>query len=149
MRIDKEETALSLMECLKRLYHTLHKNVFRSFVQDLKPSPLFVLIKLLHASNSGTPGIRVSEIAASMGISVSGITQIITALEKDGYIRREMDPEDRRGVLVYLTEEGKTIMEPASHRLEESFLHLIEHLGEENSRMLVKILHDVEQYFDE
>ncbi len=149
MHISKEETALSLMESFKRLHHTFHKNLFKTMTQDLKPSPLFVLIRLLHASKSGSPGIRVSGIAAYMGVSVSAVTQIITGLEKNGYIRREMDPVDRRAVLVCLTESGQTVMEPASHKLKENFFDLIEHLGEENSRTLVELLIKVEDYFNE
>lgn len=146
---DRKETALDLMEIFKRLDHTLHRKVFKIMIEDLKPSHLFVMMKLLHASKKGVYGIRVSEIAACMGVSVSAVTQIITGLEKEGHIRREMDPKDRRAVLVCLTEEGKTIMKPASKKLEENFLNLIAYLGEENSRTLVQQLLKVEHYFDE
>lgn len=147
MDSDRKETALNLLESFKRLHHTLHKNAFKAMTKDLKPSPMFVLLKLLHASKKGR-GMRVSEIAAYMGISVSAVTQIITGLEKEGYIHREMDPKDRRAVLVGLLGKGKTVMEPASKKLEESFLNLVEYLGEENSRILVQQLQKVENYFD-
>ena len=82
-----------------------------------------------------------------MGITVSGITQIITGLEKKQLIRREMDPDDRRAVLVSLTDDGRKIMEPALLQMKESFSGLIDHLGNERSRQLAELLLQVEAYF--
>ena len=150
MALDRQETARTLMDSFKRLHHTLHKSVFKTLGKDLKPSPLMVMMHLLRAAKQGNPdGLRVSEIAASMGISVPGVTQIITGLEKEKYVRREMDPEDRRAVLVSLTDTGRRIMKPAFQQIEENFFGLIDRLGEENSRILVKLLIEVEEYFNE
>ena len=53
----------------------------------------FVLVML-----SGRDGI---------GVDPSRVTRIAQALEADGLIRRERDPEDNRVVRMYLTEEGR------------------------------------------
>jgi len=48
-----------------------------------------------------------SEIAAWQRMSPSGITGRLDALEKRGFIRRLPSPDDRRKVIVELTEEGR------------------------------------------
>lgn len=147
MDTDTSETGRLLMGSFKRLHHILHHTLFRSLSPQLKPSSLFVMMRLKRAAHSGSSGVRVSDIASTMGISTPGITQILTTLEKDGYVRREMDSEDRRAVRVFLTESGENIMAPAFRQLEESFSGMIDHLGAENSRTLASLLDQVEKYF--
>ncbi len=147
METERQETIRVLMGTFKRLQHGVHQNMYRNMNPKLKPSHVFVMMRLRRSARNGTEGIRVSEIASSMGISVPGVTQILTGLEKDGFIRREMDPSDRRGVRVFLTPEGEKMMEPAFQHLEERFNGLIEHLGVENSRTLASLLVEVEKYF--
>ena len=144
---EMDEVARSLMGSFKRLHYTLHKNMAGNVKHDLKMSPFFVMNHLLRADRMGQSGVRVSDIAASMGITVSGITQIITGLEKKQLIRREMDPDDRRAVLVSLTDDGRKIMEPVLLQMKESFSGLIDHLGDEHSRQLAELLLQVEAYF--
>ena len=36
---------------------------------------------------------------------------VIDNLEKSGYVKRKKDPEDRRAVLIHLTDEGKSFIE--------------------------------------
>ena len=147
--MDKSEIARTLMGSFKRLHHTLFKNLFLGMATDMKPSPLFLMFRLQKAARDGKPGLRVSDIAASMGISVPGITQIVTGLEKEGLVQRDMDPSDRRAVLVSATEEGRKMMGPAYGRLENQFIGLIEHLGEKDSKKLMQLLNTLENYFEE
>src|SRR5262245_27543419 len=44
-----------------------------------------------------------SELAARMTCVRSNITQLVDRLESDGFVRREEDPTDRRGVRAALT----------------------------------------------
>jgi DNA-binding MarR family transcriptional regulator len=46
-------------------------------------------------------------------LSSAGITSRLDRLERRGYVRRTRHPEDRRGVLVELTEAGREVLEQA------------------------------------
>lgn len=46
-------------------------------------------------------------------LSSAGITSRLDRLEKRGLVRRERHPNDRRGVLVELTDEGRSVLEQA------------------------------------
>lgn len=50
--------------------------------------------------------IRMTELAASVLLSLSGITRLVERLEREGLVIREPSPEDRRGSYATLTEAG-------------------------------------------
>jgi DNA-binding MarR family transcriptional regulator len=49
---------------------------------------------------------RITELAASEGVTQPSVTALVTALERAGLVERRSDPADRRVVLVALTEAG-------------------------------------------
>jgi DNA-binding MarR family transcriptional regulator len=53
----------------------------------------------------GTPS---SYISNRMGMEPTSLTRTLKTLEDRGLIYREKNPEDGRGVLIFLTEEGKS-----------------------------------------
>jgi DNA-binding MarR family transcriptional regulator len=72
----------------------------------------YEILTRIHAS----PGRqhRMTELAESMVFSRSGMTYQVAQLEKAGLLRRETDPEDERGVLAILTDEGQQVLEAAA-----------------------------------
>lgn len=54
-----------------------------------------------------------SQLFRGLMLSSAGITSRLDRLEKRGLVRRIRHPNDRRGVLVELTEEGRTLLEEA------------------------------------
>jgi DNA-binding MarR family transcriptional regulator len=56
---------------------------------------------------------RLTELANAEGVSQPGMTQLVTRLERDGLVRRTASTDDRRGVLVEVTDAGLTLV---SHR---------------------------------
>jgi Transcriptional regulators len=147
METDAEENATQLIGVFRRLQRLMHIEMFRNIQSGQKPSQLFVLMRLKKSLRKGEDGMRVSVLASGMGISVPAVTQIVSNLEKDGYVKREMDPADRRAVLVHLTPSGEQMMEPAQRRLETAFGGLIDHLGTEKTETLVELLLETENYF--
>ncbi|MFB9909327.1 MarR family winged helix-turn-helix transcriptional regulator [Allokutzneria oryzae] len=53
---------------------------------------------------------RMTELAAAVIVSKSGLTYQVGKLEKAGFVRRQADPCDERGVLAVLTEEGVELL---------------------------------------
>ena len=61
---------------------------------------------------------RMQELAAAVHLSQSALSRTVGRLEKDGLVERAMCPEDRRGIAVCLTAEGRERYEAArpTHR---------------------------------
>ncbi|MGH2843713.1 MAG: MarR family transcriptional regulator [Solirubrobacteraceae bacterium] len=50
---------------------------------------------------------RITDLAAMQGVTQPAITLLVNRLEKRGWMERRPDPDDRRAVLVALTEPGQ------------------------------------------
>lgn len=87
--------------------------------------------------------LRVSALAAKLGIAGRSVTDAVDALERDGLALRRPDPDDRRAVLVYLTDKGRTLLEasdgPRREALRGSFAALSAAERAELSRLLDKL----------
>lgn len=57
----------------------------------------------------GPQGRRPSDIAVDLGMSKQAVNYLLGALERDGYLRRVDDPDDRRSKRVELTEQGEQV----------------------------------------
>jgi len=83
----------------------------------------------------GTPS---SYISNRMGMEATSLTRTLKTLEEKGLITRKKNPDDGRGVLIYLTELGKLMREQSRNTVlkfnevikqnisEEKFNHFIE-----------------------
>jgi DNA-binding MarR family transcriptional regulator len=72
-------------------------------------------VGLLGALRVAGPPFRVSptRLAKGLMLSSAGVTSRIDRLERRGYVRRLDDPNDRRGVLIELTDEGLAAVDAA------------------------------------
>ncbi|GAA4619397.1 MarR family winged helix-turn-helix transcriptional regulator [Actinoallomurus liliacearum] len=76
--------------------------------------PLSEYTALMHLSEAPGRLMRMSELAASCDLSLSGMTRIVERLERQDLVKRVKCEEDRRGSNAMLTEAGLA-------RLEESW----------------------------
>ena len=72
---------------------------------DLNPRQHAALRAVFHARERGEP-LRLGELARRIGLKRAGASQLVTALEAKGLLRREPDPTSSRSVLVRETPTG-------------------------------------------
>lgn len=111
-------------------------------VADLSLPEYEALFRLEIAS--GYP-LHMSEIASQLINSPSGMTRIADRLERDGLIERKTPPDNRRVVLIRLTDHGREVLERADQAfrgaLQESFSsHLSERDLADLRRLMRKLL---------
>ena len=68
--------------------------------------PMYMLLTTLDRF----PGSNQDFMAQHIGIDKSGIARAARALEKLGYIRREIDDDNRRQYRMYLTDKGRELL---------------------------------------
>ena len=61
---------------------------------------------LVQLSEAPKRRLYMKDLAAALVYSASGLTRIVDNLERTGFVRREIDPENRRASFVALTDEG-------------------------------------------
>ena len=62
------------------------------------------------AALSAAGPLRPGDLAVREGVAAPTMTRIVAGLEEAGYVRRAPDPQDRRAVLVQLTEAGADLL---------------------------------------
>lgn len=63
---------------------------------------------LMRLSRSPGRRLRMTDLATQTGLSTSGVTRLVDRLERNGFVRREPDPADRRSSYAVLTAAGAT-----------------------------------------
>lgn len=99
-------------------------------------------VGLLSALRVSDPPHRVSptHLARGLMLSSAGVTSRIDRLERRGYVRRLADPNDRRGVLIELTDEGQAAVDAAVEASIISDRKLLERFGAEEQIVLERLL---------
>jgi DNA-binding MarR family transcriptional regulator len=71
-----------------------------------------------------------SQLAASLDVSVASMTGIVDRMEERGLVQRRRDVADRRIVLVDPTEAGRDVFREIDRRRREGLLKMLKQLGE-------------------
>lgn len=116
-------------------------------IAGFNPSEFRVLATIQRCANKKNTEMKVSEISQLLEVTPPTITQIVNILEKNDLIERSVDPEDRRAVKIKLTPAGIEATESARKAFGETFLGLIDYLGEDESEQLAGLLSKVHDYF--
>lgn len=95
-----------------------------------------VMLCLLRRSGPALSG----ELAKKTGLSSGRMANILSSLEKKGFIRRETDLLDRRQVFVYLTQDGEHSIIKTYDDAIDYYVKFLESLGEEDALAAVRIL---------
>src|SRR3954470_8533975 len=94
----------------------LHRSVLRELDDDLRRehglavTEFDVLITLFNAPDQR---LRMSVLAERVLLSPAGATHLVTRLERDGLVRREVDPADGRKWFTVLTDKGDETLRAA------------------------------------
>jgi DNA-binding MarR family transcriptional regulator len=92
------------LDCTLRLYATLNRRLIE--VHQLSVFDVRVLDMLDHAP---TGCARMGDLAEALALLPSRLTRQVRRLEAQGLVRREASPDDRRGVVAAITDDGRTI----------------------------------------
>ena len=99
---------------------------------------------ILFLISSFEGGVHQKELIERMHVNPSSMSEFISKLEEDGYLKREVDPEDKRATLLSLSELGQAriseMQDARNERMEKLFGNLTAEEKEELSSLLAKIL---------
>ena len=91
----------------RMLYRLLQAGAGRCWIEvDLTMPQLKVLFLV-----NGSAGVRMTQLARSLGMTLSTATGVVDRLVGQGLVRREQVSHDRRLVLLHPTEEGKKVVD--------------------------------------
>ena len=75
-----------------------------------------------------------------MGIGSGGVANLLNSLEKKGLVQRSMSPDDRRSVLVTISDAGCVLVEEKQQEVLTATERLLERMGRENTEEFLRLL---------
>ena len=98
---------------------------------------------LVHLEES-PDGVRMNQLAGRILTSKSGLTRVVDRMEEAGLVRRVRPEDDRRSILVVLTDKGRETMEHARrHHRHGIEYHFAQHLEDADIEALTRALEKV------
>ena len=143
---NKDQLALTqeLFQLMKQLPRPKLK---QSSVDGLTRSEYELLVMLVMSTKDGKGAFTVTEISNMLQVTPAGATHLINPLEEAGYIERLPDSHDRRIVRIGLTDKGTQTAESLISEVQENLIGLVNHLGEEDSRTLIRLMSKSIEFF--
>src|SRR5512141_531126 len=108
----RAHTSMALTHDLFQLMKQFPRPKIRqSAIEPLTRSEWELLVMLLMNLQSNQKALTVTETSSLLQITPAGVTHLINPLEAAGYVERLQDPNDRRVVLIGLTDKGIAVAE--------------------------------------
>lgn len=101
--IEKHEVDAALFEFLRSIYHFEHRE---SVMFDVTWDEVYLLHLLIRF-----PDIRVSDLSKRMQLANFATSRMVTRLEKAGYVHKSHHDNDKRVVILQITDEGRAKVE--------------------------------------
>lgn len=117
-----------------------------SSFMKMKPSEYQLLGTIYLSLSPDKEAFSVTELSNLLQITPAAITHLINPLEEGGYIERLEDPNDRRVVLIGLTNQGRETAKQRMAEVHKKLNGLIDHLGVEDSKTLIRLMSLVISY---
>ena len=93
----------------------------------------------------GTPS---TSLGPLMGIGVNSLSRILSSMELEGLIQRKPNPDDGRGVLVYLTKFGLESREKARNRVLKFNNTIAENISKEKINIFYEVTELINNLID-
>ena len=144
----REKTSLDLTQDLFQLMKQFPRpKLKQSSCDELTRSEYELLVMLVMKITEDNKALTATEISNLLQITPAGVTHLINPLEEAGFIERLNDPNDRRVVLIGLTDKGTEMAEGLIAEVQEKLIGLVNHLGEEDSKTLIRLMSKAIEYF--
>ena len=137
------------------VFHDILVNLFQE-IMDIEEKALITAefknisvndMHIIEAIGTGEPK-NMSTVAKLMSVTVGTRTIAINNLVKKGYVSRVRSEEDRRVVLIFLTEKGKRAYQHHREFHDGMVKALVEGLDEGQQKILVKSLLNLRTFFN-
>ncbi len=134
--INENKLALSTLITFTRAEHAIHKKELETIKKSGLTTAQFGVLEALY--NKGD--LRIYEIIEKILTTSGNITVVIKNLEKDGLVKKNLDPKDKRSTIISITDEGKKIIEDILPNHIENISNIFSVLTDEEKVTLINIL---------
>ena len=134
--LEENKLTLSTLVVFTRAENAIHKREYETIKESALTISQFGDLEALY--NKGN--LRISELIEKMLTTSGNITVVIKNLEKDGFIKRNIDPADKRSCIISITDKGKDIIESVLPNHINNIKNIFDVLSDEEKVTLKNIL---------
>ena len=134
--IEENKLDLSTLVIFTRAEHTIHRMELKTIKESGLTAAQFGVLEALY--NKGD--LRICELIEKILTTSGNITVVIKNLDKDGFIEKKQDPEDKRSCIISITDKGKKVIEDIFPAHIQNSKNIFGILTEEEKQTLKTIL---------
>ena len=94
---------------------------------------------LFHLKNTDSNSMRRIDLAEKLGLTPSGVTRLLSPLEKIGLVKKEANKRDARVSLVKITRAGEKLLGDATVSLDETSNTLLENTNDKSIKNSLEV----------
>jgi len=132
-------TTEAVLVALRRIMRAVDLRSRRLVAQHGVTGPQLILLKEIERREH----LSVSELCRDVHLSQATVTGILDRLEKRGLVGRRRSEQDRRRVVVSLTDEGAAVLDTAPELMQETFVAAFEGLRNWEKTLILSSLQRV------
>jgi DNA-binding MarR family transcriptional regulator len=103
--------------------------------------PEYILLREIADNAIGADtNTELTDIREFLSISKPAVSQMLASLEKKGYITREINPENRKYLVVTLTPQGRKILQEIDDVYTCRFQQITEAMGEQDIKEMIRLI---------
>lgn len=114
---------------IRRAQMAVFQDIFLSFGELAITTVQFSVLAVVNDN----PGTNQADLASALGVERPRIVPVLDSLEARGLAVRKPSPSDRRHRLLFLTDEGKVLLEELKKRFAAHQQRMLDRLGEDNA----------------
>jgi DNA-binding MarR family transcriptional regulator len=143
----EEEMKLKEYRTLQKLDRSLQafrrSGVYRRIHTELSDADIMVLFCVAFCDLNQK--IKLSDVAKTLRVTLPAITHKVNDLVEKKYLTKETSTKDLRVTYIKLTHEGKAFVESVQEAYYKPLRVLADHLGEEDTKELMRLLDKISQ----
>ena len=101
------------------------------------------IIKTVYNLSMKLDEVRVSDIAAAIDVTLPSITRNVATLEKQGYIKKEANKDDKRVVNIRLTKKGLALHQKVVSDFHYKNSQILKDIPEEDICLTIKTIYQI------
>ncbi len=138
--MDEQTAGFAAWMTMMRVHQQIQQRVINLMaLNDLTLAQFDVLLRLHHEE-----GITQQQLANRMLVTKGNITGLIDRMERQGWVERQADEQDRRSHLLYLTKAGRDKIVEILPQHKNQIWDLMNLLSPEQQKNLLELLHQLE-----
>jgi len=88
-------------------------------------------------------GVKTIDLGRCAGLEPSTMTGLLDRMERDGFVIRSPDPDDRRVQVIHLTESGRKMQRTVKRMVDETLALMLQGISDEDIESTKKVLRRV------